>query len=58
MRFPHRTRIEPTGKAVMIRGSVLFRVAGGKLTRLSMSGDNLGLFQQLGVLPMARPTAG
>ena len=49
-------RIEPTGNVVTITGCFLFRVAGGTLTRLRMSGDNFGLFQQLGVLPTARTT--
>ena len=47
-------RIEPTGNAVTITGCFLFQVTGGTLTRLRLSGDNFGLFQQLGVLPSTR----
>ena len=50
-------RVEPTGRRVTITGDFLFRVAGGRLTRLRLGGDNFGLFQQLGVLPTA-PAAG
>ena len=44
-------RIVPTGNAVEITGSFLFRVAGGALTQLRRNGDTFGLFQQFGVLP-------
>ena len=47
-------RIEPTGKRITMSGCFLFRVAGGKLTRLRLDGDLLHLFQQYGVLPTVR----
>ncbi len=46
--------IEPTGKRITMSGCFLFRVAGGKLTRLRLDGDLLHLFQQYGVLPTVR----
>jgi predicted ester cyclase len=51
--FDPSGRIGPTGNAVHITGSFLFRVAGGKLTQLRRNGDTFGLFQQFGVLPRA-----
>ncbi len=49
-------RIEPTGKRITLTGCFLFEVAGGKLTRLRLEGDNFRLFQQFGVLPTAGAT--
>jgi steroid delta-isomerase-like uncharacterized protein len=43
--------IPPTGKRVQLTGIEIFRLAGGKIVEHWNSYDDLGLFQQLGVLP-------
>jgi predicted ester cyclase len=43
--------IPPTGKRVQVTGIEIFRLAGGKIVEHWNSYDDLGLFQQLGVLP-------
>ncbi len=43
--------IPPTGKRVKVTGIEIFRLAGGKIVEHWNSYDDLGLFQQLGVLP-------
>jgi predicted ester cyclase len=43
--------IPPTGKQVMQTGIDLLRIAGGKVVERWGEFDNLGLLQQLGVLP-------
>lgn len=43
--------IPPTGKQATIRGVTIYRIAGGKLTEQWESFDDLGLLQQLGVIP-------
>ena len=49
--------IPPTGKQVTFGGIDIFRVAGGKLVELWAEADNLGLLQQLGVIPAAEQSA-
>lgn len=43
--------IPPTGKRVTVTGIEIFRLAGGKFVEHWNNYDDLGLFQQLGVLP-------
>lgn len=43
--------IPPTGKRVTVTGIEIFRLAGGKIVEHWNNYDDLGLFQQLGVLP-------
>ena len=40
-----------TGKQVTVTGIDIFRISGGKLAELRQEVDNLGLLQQLGVIP-------
>jgi steroid delta-isomerase-like uncharacterized protein len=40
-----------TGKQVTIAGIAIARLAGGKVVEVLDMGDNLGLLQQLGVIP-------
>lgn len=49
--------IPPTGKEVTIAGVTLFRIENGKIAEIWLSPDNLGTFQQLGVIPPAPPAA-
>jgi steroid delta-isomerase-like uncharacterized protein len=41
----------PTGKQVTVTGIDIFRISGGKLAELRQEVDNLGMLQQLGVIP-------
>jgi steroid delta-isomerase-like uncharacterized protein len=50
--------IPPTGKQIMITGMDIFRIAGGKLVELWQSWDQLGMLQQLGVVPSPDQGAG
>jgi steroid delta-isomerase-like uncharacterized protein len=43
--------IPPTGKQATIPGMTIYRIAGGKLAEQWESLDDLGLLQQLGVIP-------
>lgn len=43
--------IPPTGKQVSMSGMSITQVAGGKIVADWTQGDNLGLMQQLGVVP-------
>lgn len=45
--------IAPTGKRVAFTGTVIFRVANGKLQESWVNWDALGLLEQLGALPAA-----
>ncbi len=45
-------RIPATGKQVTVMGLSIVRFAGEKLVELWVELDNLGLFQQLGVIPV------
>jgi steroid delta-isomerase-like uncharacterized protein len=43
--------IPATGKPIVIKGIEVFRIANGKIAELWASMDNLGMMQQLGVIP-------
>jgi predicted ester cyclase len=43
--------IAPTGKQVTVSGFVITRFADGKAVEVWNNADDLGLLQQLGVLP-------
>ena len=43
--------IPPTGKAIVVKGMEVFRIADGKIAENWISQDNLGMMQQLGVIP-------
>jgi predicted ester cyclase len=53
----HLMGIPPTGKQVSVPLIIIYRVAGGKIVSHHMNADQLGLMQQLGVIP-APDTAG
>ena len=43
--------IKATGKQVVVKGIEVFRIADGKIREIWASMDNLGMLQQLGVIP-------
>jgi predicted ester cyclase len=43
--------IPPTGKAISASGMLIYRIAGGKIVEHWMVFDDLGVMQQLGVIP-------
>jgi len=43
--------IKATGKRIMVKGIEVFRIADGKIAEIWASMDNLGMLQQLGVIP-------
>ena len=43
--------IPPTGRAVSVKGVVIDRIVGGRMTDSRILMDNLGMMQQLGVIP-------
>ena len=43
--------IPATGKAIVVKGIEVFRIVDGKIAENWMSMDNLGMLQQLGVIP-------
>ena len=43
--------IPATGKPMVVKGIEVFRIADGKIAELWASMDNLGMLQQLGVIP-------
>jgi len=43
--------VEPTGREIVLRGINLFRVVDGKIVERWGRLDNLGLMQQLGLVP-------
>ena len=43
--------IPATGKRITVKGIEVFRIADGKIVELWASMDNLGMLQQLGVIP-------
>jgi len=43
--------IQATGKRIVVKGIEVFRIAGGKIMEIWISMDNLGMLQQLGVIP-------
>jgi steroid delta-isomerase-like uncharacterized protein len=49
------THIPATGKQVTMTGIDITRFAGGKVVETWHQGDYLGLFQQLGLIPVPQP---
>ncbi len=47
--------VPPTGKSYEIQHIHIFRMAEGKITEHWAARDDLGLMQQLGIVPMAEP---
>lgn len=43
--------IPATGKRIVVKGIEVFRIADGKIVEIWASMDNLGMMQQLGVIP-------
>lgn len=43
--------IPATGKQIVVKGIEVFRIKNGKIAELWASMDNLGMMQQLGVIP-------
>jgi ketosteroid isomerase-like protein len=43
--------IAPTGKQVTVTGHAIYRIANGKIEEDWITGDTLGVLQQLGVIP-------
>jgi steroid delta-isomerase-like uncharacterized protein len=43
--------VPPTGKYISVVGIDIFRLANGKLVELWLSWDQLGMMQQLGIIP-------
>jgi steroid delta-isomerase-like uncharacterized protein len=43
--------IPATGKPIVVKGIEVFRIADGKIAELWVSMDNLGMLQQIGVIP-------
>ena len=43
--------VPPTGKPVNITGIDIFRISGGKIVELWQNWDQMGMMQQLGVVP-------
>ena len=50
--------VPPTGKQVSITGSYMARVEDGKFAEIWFFADNLGQFQQLGIIPEMEGQAG
>jgi steroid delta-isomerase-like uncharacterized protein len=44
--------IKATGKRIVVKGIEVFRIVDGKIIEIWASMDNLGMMQQLGVIPM------
>ena len=43
--------IPPTGRQVTLTGFDLFRIEGGRIVEMWQEADQLGMMQQLGVVP-------
>ncbi len=43
--------VAPSGNRIAVTGIVISRISGGKFTEAWVSGDDLGLMQQIGVVP-------
>lgn len=43
--------IPATNKSVVVKGIEVFRIENGKIAELWASMDNLGMLQQMGVIP-------
>ncbi len=50
-----RMRMPATGKQVTVTAIVIIRLAEGKAVEFWGQFDNLGMFQQLGLIPMPQP---
>ena len=48
--------IPPTGNRVSVTGIDIFRVTGGKIAEFWLSWDQLGMMQQIGVIPAPSQT--
>jgi steroid delta-isomerase-like uncharacterized protein len=48
-------RLPATGKQVTVTGMTIFRFADGKVVETWNQSDRLGLFQQLGLIPVPQP---
>ncbi len=49
--------IPPTGKQIAVTGMAIHRLANGKFVESWINADNLGLLQQLGVIPAPGQTS-
>lgn len=49
--------IPPTGKQVSMKGTDIDRIANGKVVECWTNGDDLGVLQQLGVIPAPGPAS-
>lgn len=47
--------VPPTGKPVAMQGITIYRVVNGQISEARSELDQLGLLQQLGVIPTPRP---
>ena len=43
--------IPPTGKQIVVKGIQVFRIVDGRIAEVWSSSDDLGMMQQLGVIP-------
>ena len=50
--------IPPTGNRVETTGMLIYRVSGGKSAEAWVSGDDLGIMQQIGAIPSPEQAAG
>jgi predicted ester cyclase len=50
-------RIPATSKRVTVTNIAMFRFAGGKVAEAWIEMDNLGLYQQLGLIPIPEPVS-
>jgi predicted ester cyclase len=48
-------RLPATGKQVTVTGITIFSFADGKIVETWNQSDGLGLFQQLGLIPVPQP---
>jgi predicted ester cyclase len=49
--------VPPTGKEVTFTGVTIFRLVNGKIAEIWLNPDELGMVQQLGLIPPAPPAA-
>lgn len=48
-------RLPATGKQVSVTGITIFRIASGKVVETWNQSDRLGMYQQLGLIPVPQP---
>jgi predicted ester cyclase len=48
-------RLHATGKQVTVTGITIFRVASGRVVETWNQSDRLGMYQQLGLIPVPEP---